>query len=191
MGDRGRMSEQAAVPFEGFASITRLARRCVVTEKLDGVNAQVYVGDDGTVLAGSRNRWLGLAKTEDHFGFGRWVKEHEEELRSGLGIGRHYGEWWGAGIQRHYGLPEKRFSLFNTARWGETRPACCHIVPVLYDGQFDTRGIDQALDLLATNGSAAAPGFMDPEGIVIFHEPSRTLFKKTLHGDGHKGGGGA
>jgi len=27
------------------------------------------------------------------------------------------------------------------------------------------------------------PGFMDPEGVVIFHAASGTLFKKTLHGD--------
>jgi hypothetical protein len=40
-----------------------------------------------------------------------------------------------------------------------------------------------ALQYLATEGSAAAPGFMKPEGIVVFHEASGTLFKATLDGD--------
>ena len=178
---------ETTVPFEGFESIARLSRECVVTEKIDGTNAQIYVGDDGLVLAGSRNRWLGLEKTEDAFGFARWVKEHEDELRTGLGPGRHYGEWWGAGIQRRYGLSEKRFSLFNVGRWEENRPACCHVVPTLYTGRFESSRVDGCLDYLAKTGSVAAPGFMNPEGVVIWHEAARVLFKKTLDGDGHKG----
>lgn len=42
---------------------------------------------------------------------------------------------------------------------------------------------------LAVNGSYAAPGFMNPKGVVVFHAANGTLFKKTLGGDGHKGGG--
>jgi hypothetical protein len=189
--------------FESFESIARLSRTCSVTEKIDGTNGQVFVADDGLVMAGSRNRWLGLEKTEDAFGFARWVKDHEDELRTGLGPGRHFGEWWGAGIQRRYGLAEKRFSLFNAARWSDDpakrgvdpatgeprppRPACCHVVPVLYEGIFDTAAIDEVLTKLGTDGSTASPGFMKPEGIVIWHEAARKLFKKTLGGDGHKG----
>ena len=182
-------------PFEAFQSIPRIARECVVTEKIDGSNGQVYVGDDGGVMAGSRNRWLGLEKTEDSFGFARWVKDHEEELRTGLGPGRHFGEWWGAGIQRRYGIAEKRFSLFNVARWADNRdrdkfpgdrPACCHVVPVLYRGCFSSGIVDGVLADLASNGSRAAPGFMRPEGVVVWHEAARVLFKKTLDGDGHK-----
>ena len=187
--------DSAIVPFEPFASIPRLSRDCVVTEKIDGTNAQIYVGEDGVVLAASRNRWLGLEKTADAFGFARWVKEHEDELRTGLGPGRHYGEWWGAGIQRRYGLAEKRFSLFNVARWADDRdrekfpgdrPACCHVVPVLYRGEFSTIAVDSALTDLRALGSRAAPGFMHPEGVVVYHVASGALFKKTLDGDGHK-----
>src|SRR5678815_5574755 len=83
------MNEGTAT-FEPFSSIPRLKRGCVITEKIDGTNAQVYVADNGEVFAGSRNRWLGLEKTEDAFGFARWVKDHEDELR-GLGPGRHFG----------------------------------------------------------------------------------------------------
>jgi hypothetical protein len=183
--------------FVPFPSIARLARSFVVTEKIDGTNAQVYVGEDGVVLAGSRSRWI--TTEDDNFGFAAWVKAHEDELRTGLGIGSHFGEWWGAGIQRRYGLTEKRFSLFNVARWGNddardlnkypdpTRPACCHVGPMLVQGQFTTELVDAALDILRTSGSMAAPGFMQPEGVVIWHEAARVLFKKTLEGDGHKG----
>ena len=108
--------------FHAFRKITRLHRECIATEKIDGTNGLVWVGDDGTVRAGSRSRWI--TPEADNFGFARWVAEHAEELRA-LGIGYHYGEWWGAGIQRRYGLDHKRFSLFNVSLWadGAVRPA--------------------------------------------------------------------
>lgn len=171
--------------FQEFAKIPRLSRECVVTEKIDGTNAQVHVTDDGRVLAASRSRYIGL--NDDNHGFARWVIEHEAELVK-LGPGRHYGEWWGAGIQRRYGLAEKRFSLFNVTRWGdadeaEKRPACCHVVPVLYRGVFDTGVIGECLNAILAEGSRAAPGFMRPEGVVVWHEAARTLFKKTIEKD--------
>lgn len=176
----------APVPaFEAFPSISRLSRSCVISEKIDGTNAQVFVGDDGLVIAGSRSRWI--TPEADNMGFARWVAEHADELRTGLGPGRHFGEWWGSGIQRRYGLNEKRFSLFNAGRWSSERPACCHIVPVLFAGIFTTDVVETALQDLRTNGSRAAPGFMDPEGVVVYVAASKTLFKKTLKGDEHKG----
>ena len=175
--------------FKAYSSIPRLFRGCTVTEKLDGTNAIVHISDDGvTVTAGSRNRWLSLE--HDNYGFGRWVSEHEAELKS-LGPGYHYGEWWGCGIQRRYGLSEKRFSLFNVGRWGtggpdaDKLPACCGVVPVLYEGEFSQGHIMECLAGLKATGSVAAPGFMDPEGIVVL--VNRNLFKVTLGGDGHKG----
>lgn len=172
------------VPFEAFPSISRLSRNCVISEKIDGTNAQVYVGEDGLVLAGSRTRWI--TPEADNYGFARWVAEHADELRT-LGPGRHFGEWWGAGIQRRYGMSEKRFSLFNAGRWSSERPACCHVVPVLYAGIFTSTAVDEALAKLAAEGSRAAPGFMDPEGVVVWVPAAKTLFKKTLKGDEHKG----
>jgi len=171
-------------PFTPFPSISRLSRECVVTEKLDGTNAQVHVTEDGRVLAGSRNRWI--TPEDDNYGFAKWVQAHEEDLRT-LGPGSHFGEWWGNGIQRRYGLAEKRFSLFNVGRWEHERPACCGVVPILYRGDFCTARINGALTLLGAAGSVAAPGFKDPEGIVIYHTKSQTLFKKTLDkNDEHK-----
>jgi len=175
------------VEFEDFPKIARLSRGCVITEKIDGTNAQVLITDDGIVAAGSRNRYL--TPSDDNFGFAGWVQENREELLE-LGPGRHFGEWWGSGIQRRYGLPkgEKRFSLFNVARWKEERPVCCHVVPVLYEGIFDSAEVERALLNLAIHGSYAAPGFMNPEGVVVWHEAARIMFKKTLERDGEPKG---
>ena len=116
--------------------------------------------------------------------------EHREELLT-LGPGHHFGEWWGAGIQRRYGLTEKRFSLFNVSRWNEQTPPplCCNWVPTLYVGEFNTEHIAAVLAELVKTGSAAAPGFMNPEGIVIYHTAAKHCFKKTIEGD--SGGKGA
>lgn len=173
--------------FEAFSKIPRLRRGCVITEKIDGTNAQVYFPDDGgPMLVGSRNRWI--TPDNDNYGFARWAYDNEPELRK-LGLGRHFGEWWGSGIQRRYGLTEKRFSLFNVGRWaaeGVELPSCVSLVPVLYNGPISDGAVDDALNRLQQEGSVAAPGFMQPEGIVVFHVASRTLYKVTIGDDGHK-----
>ena len=166
--------------FEPFPKMPRLSREIIVTEKIDGTNAQIFIGEDGSIRAGSRTRWI--TPEDDNYGFARWAATHADELRE-LGPGRHFGEWWGQGIQRKYGLPEKRFSLFNVARWGEDRPSCCRVVPVLYRGPFLTDAADAALEFLRRDGSIAAPGFMRPEGIVLFHVAANAGFKKTLERD--------
>lgn len=170
------------IEFESFQKIARLSRECVITEKLDGTNACVCITEDGQFLTGSRSRWI--TPQDDNFGFSRWAHEHKEDLFK-LGIGRHFGEWWGLGIQRKYGLENKRFSLFNTHRWADdsVRPDCCHVVPVLYKGLFDTQAAFDCIDLLRERGSVAAPSFMNPEGIVIYHTQNNILFKKTLDKD--------
>lgn len=172
-----------SILFEEFPKIARYSREVVVTEKLDGTNGQVYVNDTMTeVFAGSRSQWI--KSDGDNFGFARWVTEHRDELLK-LGPGRHFGEWWGAGIQRRYDLKEKRFSLFNTHRWSDasTRPACCGVVPILWQGPFDQLNVDDILGKLKEGGSVAAPGFMKPEGIVIFHTAAQWLLKKTIEKD--------
>jgi hypothetical protein len=172
-------------PFVGFPSIARLSRDCWVSEKIDGSNASVHITDDGRMFVGSRTRWI--TPDNDNYGFARWAYAHQDELLM-LGPGHHFGEWWGQGCQRNYGLKEKRFSLFNMSRWLDdaARPACCHVVPLLYRGPFDTTVIDQVLADLQRDGSRAAPGFMNPEGIVVYHEKAHASFKKTIGSDGHK-----
>ncbi len=171
-------------PFVAFPKIPRLRRNAVITEKIDGTNAQIVVLEDGRVLAGSRNRWV--TPEQDNAGFARWVKDHEEELRVGLGVGQHFGEWWGQGIQRRYDLTEKRFSLFNVQRWNPANvsiPACCHVVPILAAGMLSDSLVNDALEKLRVGGSVAAPGFMRPEGIVTYFSASRSLHKTLLEGD--------
>ena len=184
--------------FEAFNKIPRLSREIVITEKIDGTNAQVAIFNhdaltseelitphirlgDWVIFVGSRTIWL--TEHTDNKGFFAWVYPHALELVEGLGEGRHYGEWWGQGIGRKYGLNEKRFSLFNTSRWTENLPACCHVVPELYRGDFTTEAISTQIERLRTLGSVVAPGFMRPEGIVIFHTAGNLMFKKTLEND--------
>lgn len=168
--------------FQKFSKIPRWSRDVVVTEKIDGTNAQILITEDGGFFTGSRNRWI--TPENDNYGFSRWAYEHQEELME-LGVGRHFGEWWGSGIQRGYGLEkgEKRFSLFNTSKWKDARPACCGVVPILWEGVMDDIDIESIMLELKLEGSVAAPGYMNPEGIVIFHTAGGSLFKKTFEQD--------
>jgi len=168
--------------FIEFPKIYRVSRRCIITEKIDGTNGQICITKEGDFLIGSRSQWI-TPETDNH-GFAKWAIENKTELLK-LGVGRHYGEWWGQGIQRTYGLKEKRFSLFNVSRWADAsvRPSCCHIVPVLFDGIFDTARVEECIAKLRTDGSVAVPGFMRPEGIVCFHVQGNFGLKKTLEKD--------
>lgn len=167
--------------FKPFPKIPRLSRECIITEKIDGTNASILITENGDFYTGSRKRWI--TPDDDNYGFSRWAHEHKDELME-LGPGHHFGEWWGQGIQRKYDLDEKRFSLFNTNRWtDETLPVCCHVVPVLFSGIFSDELVWDALSLLSEFGSSAAPGFMNPEGVIVFHVASQHLFKKTLEKD--------
>lgn len=175
--------------FKGFPKIARWSRDIVITEKIDGTNAAIVISDDGNQIAAqSRNR--PITPDLDNFGFARWVFENREELLY-LGPGYHYGEWWGAGIQRGYGLDHKRFSLFPSSR--RFTPSICFTVPILYEGplliasvgEYDlvANAVHEAMNRLRDEGSLAAPGFMNPEGIIIYHTGSRALYKKTFEHD--------
>ncbi len=204
--------------FEPFPKIPRLFRDCIITEKIDGTNATIAIIEDGgqpyreaicswhqdgaswSMLAGSRTRWITLQN--DNHGFARWVEEHQRSLMA-LGPGVHRGEWWGCGIQRGYGLKEKRLSLFNVSRWclhdqeprripsqdpriekwQDILPSCVGLVPVLYQGPFCTVAVARSLDFLSIHGSQTAPGFQKPEGVVVFHTAANAGFKVTLEKD--------
>jgi hypothetical protein len=196
------------VIFQPFPKLARLSRGCVITEKLDGTNAQIYIVDPDTlegseyeevvqtdptasvggllIYAGSRTRLITPGKLTDNYGFAGWVQQNADELVK-LGEGRHFGEWYGQGIQRNYGLNERRFALFDTSRWPaeRPRPSCVEVVPVLHSGEFSTAVIDHIMWELQATGSVAVDGFKNPEGIVIYHQASRTQFKKTFD-DKHK-----
>lgn len=202
--------------FQEFPKMARLSRDVVVTEKIDGTNAAVVIEPEGeftppeciavcygfAVYAQSRTRFV--TPEDDNYGFAAWVRDHAADLTAGLGAGRHFGEFWGRGINRNYSQTERHFSLFNTIRWvpwdanpqpipslnpretpkmQERAPACCRVVPVLYRGEFDTNRLRGVLVDLEKNGSKAAPGFMKPEGVVVFHTAGNVGFKKTLDKD--------
>lgn len=167
------------VEFKEFGKIARLNREVVITEKIDGTNAAVVVTDDGLVFAQSRNRVI--TPDKDNYGFARWVETNAENLKQ-LGPGYHYGEWWGNGIQRGYGQDRKRFSLFNTWRWKDAHPECCDVVPVL-TGWNKIWDVPTAVQFLKDRGSQAAPGFMQPEGVIVWHVASSTYFKVTCEND--------
>lgn len=196
-----------------FPKMARLNRGMVITEKLDGTNAQIFIVNSDTdptcsdfsrilgtvagvsILAGSRTRWLSPGR-EDNYGFAQWVKENLADLAL-LGPGCHFGEWWGRGIQRTYGLTERRFSLFNAGRWAQVSsgvvdlsgegpvagPRCCSVVPKLWEGDFNSTVIDEVVNNLRANGSVAVPGFMDAEGVVVYHTAAKQSFKVTLKRD--------
>lgn len=195
------MNEQVITPdFIEFPKMARLSRECIISEKIDGTNGCIFITDDERMFVGSRTRWI--TPQDDNHGFARWAMEHKEELMR-LGPGRHFGEWWGNGIQRGYGLKEKRWSLFNVIRWclhdktpqaittadprvvkmQEQLPPCCHLVPVLRRGIFSTEMVESALHELQERGSIAAPGYKFPEGVVTFHVAGNVGFKKTLERD--------
>jgi hypothetical protein len=68
----------------------------------------------------------------------------------------------------------------------EVAPDCCEVVPILYQGMFDTQMIDVVLHQLQREGSRAVPGYMNPEGIVIYHTAAGQYFKKTITNDSGK-----
>jgi len=188
-----------------WPKIKRMFREMIITEKIDGTNAQIVIrnrlicpddylnnpttpyisvtvdGMDYVLLAGSRKRWL--TPDEDNFGFGNWVSDNRDDLVKELGEGRHFGEWWGKGIQRGYGLDEKRFSLFNVSVWEDVMLDLCHCVPVLYRGVYNTWKVEAVIEELKENGSLAEPGFPHPEGVVVFHTHSQGLLKVTCEDD--------
>lgn len=197
--------------FTAWPKTARLFRTVVVTEKLDGTNAAVHITEhprdmtfadqypdesytrvvDGTryvVTAQSRKRLI--TPDADNFGFARWVHDNAEGLVRTLGEGLHFGEWWGKGIQRGYGLDSRRFSLFNTAKWSDREPevigkfagspVLVDTVPTLYAGTFAEHAIRDTLNGLKRFGSVAAPGFTNPEGICVWHSQTRQVFKVTL-----------
>lgn len=178
------MTAATGVEFRAWPKIPRLFHNVIITEKIDGTNGAVGILEDGTVYAQSRNRIV--TPDDDNAGFAAWVAANADTLRSDLGVGLHFGEWWGRGIQRGYGLTEKRFSLFNATRWEDAafQTGALHVVPEIARGLLDTAIIRDILAELAAFGSYAARGFPQPEGICIYHVASRQVFKVTIDNDG-------
>lgn len=175
--------------FKAWPKIPRLSNeKEFYTEKIDGTNACIICTFEETdhqpiaimltevgplyIHAQSRNKLI--TPNDDNYGFASWVQRNFQEL-SKLGEGYHYGEWWGLGIQRGYNQTEKRFSLFNTKRWGShnpNTPTCCSVVPTIH-----ATSIEEATNILKTNGSLAAPGYDKIEGIVVYKYMTDSYYK--------------
>ncbi len=198
--------------FQAWPKTPRLFRDVMITEKIDGTNACVFIREEGfgtsagylhadppsttAVILGpskmdnddfpaneywlyaqSRSRFV--TPGSDNFGFARWVRSNSQTLGDDLGPGRHYGEWWGAGIQRKYGQKEKFFSLFNAGRWRDaefTTPNLA-VVPVLYEGTFDQGVLRGFLETISYMGSTL--GEVKAEGVIVQFK-SGERFKVTL-----------
>jgi len=163
--------------FKPFDKISRLFEQPIcVTEKIDGTNAVVVISADCTeIRAGSRTRWI--SPEDDNYGFAKWVEANKEDLKL-LGPGYHFGEWWGQGIQRGYGMTKKVFSLFNVNRWdNESRPACCDVVPTVFKGKDWPE--DPIHKKLPHSLAAAKYGvtFEATEGLVYWFANAKMYFK--------------
>lgn len=175
------------VEFIKWNKTPRYYREITVTEKIDGTNAALQITEDGELYAQSRNRLI--TPESDNAGFARWAAENRESLVEDLGPGIHFGEWWGQGIQRRYGLDKKLFSLFNTAKWSGTefKTAQLRVVPVLYQGPHNVDEIEHCLEHLDLQGSTAAwlegSEGQDAEGVCIYHRAANMVFKITLEDD--------
>lgn len=166
-----------------------------VFDHMDSLICQVFTPTNGYyVFAQSRSKLITPGKSTDNHGFARYVQDNAQEIVAKLGEGRHFGEWVGPGInKRHYNLKTKQFALFNAARWRDADlPQGVTTVPILVDNQYledpGTAAV-RAMEALKNQGSEFGPqdhhglGFMNPEGVVMYHAPSRTSFKKTFDYD--------
>lgn len=138
------------------------------------------------VSAQSRKRLVTPGKQTDNYGFAGWVYDNANALAQLLGPGYHYGEWWGNGINRGYDQTEKHFSLFNTHRYAGIKEASMgllDVVPVLYQGPFSEEAIRDALYELDGWGSAVAPEFSNPEGVIVYHSASSQVYKVLIEHD--------
>ncbi len=177
----------SAVQFKAWEKIPRENPfNVTITEKMDGTNACIIISDGEIVGVQSRNRLI--TPEDDNYGFAQWVSDSKDDLL-GLGDGYHYGEWAGLGIQKNpHDIPVKKFFLFNTFRWNENnpnRPACCDVVPVLFQGQLSPEVIP---DLLAKLSESAGEN-QSPEGVIVYYHAFRKYTKHTIkspNGKWHK-----
>lgn len=164
------------VEFQPWPKIPRHAgTNVVISEKMDGTNACIVV--EGGRVVGCQSRSRIITPQEDNFGFAAWVEQNAAEL-AGLGDGRHFGEWVGPGIQKNpHNFDERRFYLFNSGRWQDVGPPCCHVVRVLYAGEI---GPDTVASVMADLASRAKADGYKPEGVIIYYVNTRTYEKATF-----------
>lgn len=198
------------IAYRPYPKTSRLFSPVVVTEKVDGTNGCIMITDspsslcasfpwndspswveipgrgmeDGKVWvsAGSKSRLLDPSSKGDNFGFCKWVHANAYLLFQDLGVGVHHGEWAGKGIQRGYGLENKKFFLFNTRRFkdAEFMTPDLHTVPVLYEGEYYGTlpyDMEQELSLTGSRVNCLSSTSIRSEGICIFWSHDNTIKK--------------
>jgi len=183
--------------FKPWHKIPRLENEIYhITEKIDGTNACIIIFEtsahypnellgvyqDGDIEYGilAQSRTTLITPEKDNYGFAKWVQANAEQLIQDLGKGYHFGEWWGQGINRNYGLTEKRFSLFNPTKYS----SICYNVPLVrtltYTEYENLDWYEGTKKEFIEFGSIAAPGYMKPEGLVIYTEKAKTYWKVII-----------
>lgn len=168
-----------AEEFKAFPKIRRWDNiTATISEKIDGTNACVVFSDEGVIeLVQSRKRAITPGKATDNFGFAEWVSDNRAHLFEFLGPGRHYGEWWGQGIQTSYGQDRKWFTPFNSHQFPADRwmdgdwDIGLHPLPVLWQGPL--RGLWRSLGMcgviLTNDGSQLTKArHKRAEGLMIY-----------------------
>jgi len=193
-------SESCRMNFIKWPKIPRFENEVFhISEKIDGTNACIVIErsptidfDSTTPIAtlwkngigfniGAQSRTRLITPEDDNYGFAKWIQTNAEQLLEDLGEGHHFGEWWGKGIQRGYGLTEKRFSLFNPTK----QSSICYNVPLFSSCSQEelTPAISAQTIMLQNEGSWAAPGYMKPEGLIIYGEKSKAYWKVLFDED--------
>ena len=166
--------------FKEFPKIEKLTSvNMLITLKIHGTNASIAIYDetqeDGSIVrklkTGSRTKWV--TPDNDNYGFARFVQERKDEFIEKLGLGVHYGEFYGLGINSGEGMKTKQLALFDVNRYNnketgiQSLPPQVITVPVLYQGPFSLEKIEEMMAELKEKGSPLVPGFMRPEGVVV------------------------
>lgn len=166
------------IEFKPFEKIPRHNPfEVTITEKINGTNGCIVIQNKELVAIQSRKKFI--TPKDDNYGFASWVIKNKEQLLS-LEDGYHYGEWAGPGIQKNpHNLKNKKFFLFNTFRWNENnlnKPACCDVVPVMFNGLIKPDTISLMLEQLIKNSTPE----VTPEGIVVYYHTFRKYTKHTI-----------
>lgn len=179
------MSKLPEVEFKAWPKIPRATgEAATITEKIDGTNSCIVIQNSKIVAVQSRNRFI--TPDNDNYGFAAWVEKNQPDLMS-LGDGYHYGEWAGEGIQKNpHKIKGRKFFLFNSYRWNEknpNKPACCDVVPVLYEGPASEIDIDVVMGELKQ--LSLSEGYT-AEGVIVYYHNTKRYEKYTYKNQGGK-----
>ena len=199
--------------YASFPSIERLENiYCVISEKVDGTNGLIEINEvfpvgepkEIQIRFGSRNRYITF--NNDNADFANFFRHYEARFKdvaadiilkelevSGETLTecqeqyplRIYGEWFGSGIQRGYGLKDKFFMPFSTFY---AEKLIEYQVPnivkpnIMYTGKFNKLTADMCMNTLAIHGSGIIKDYKRPEGIVIHFPKYNFRLKQTFEG---------